>query len=222
LANNIDTSNYVWVDYRTSTFTINKASQDTLTVSSVLGVYETGTTTMKITTLGGSDTGTVTYAIASGGSASGCSVSSDVLTVTSVGTCKLVATKFATLNYLIAYSDTATITFTRFIERPLQVQLYPTMIPLNQGNALETTTVTSSTLTISAITRTGAGAYTITGTGFTNIELVTIGGAPVSGSNYTRVSETTLTLSGVSSFMGPLLIRLADGQESVLFQFNWS
>jgi uncharacterized repeat protein (TIGR02059 family) len=222
LANNVDTSNYVWVDYRTSTFTINKARQDTLTVSSVLGVYETGTTTMKITTLGGSDTGTVTYAIASGGSASGCSVSSDVLTVTSVGTCKLVATKFATLNYLIAYSDTATITFTRFIERPLQVQLYPTMIPLNQGNALETTTVTSSTLTISAITRTGAGAYTITGTGFTNIELVTIGGAPVSGSNYTRVSEKTLTLSGVSSFMGPLLIRLADGQESVLFQFNWS
>jgi hypothetical protein len=222
LANNVATSNYVAVVYQTSTFTINKASQDTLTVSSVLGVYETGTATMKITTLGGSDTGTVTYAIASEGSASGCSVSSDVLTVTSVGTCKLVATKFATLNYLIAYSDTATITFTRFIERPLQVQLYPTMIPLNQGNALETTTVTSSTLTISAITRTGAGAYTITGTGFTNIELVTIGGAPVSGSNYTRVSETTLTLSGVSSFMGPLLIRLADGQESVLFQFNWS
>jgi hypothetical protein len=64
--------------------------------------------------------------------------------------------------------------------------------------------VTSSTLTISARTATGAGAFTITGTGFTNIELVTIGGAPVSGSNYTRVSETTLTLSGVSSFMGPL------------------
>jgi hypothetical protein len=222
LANNVDTSNYVWVDYRTSTFTINKARQDTLTVSSVLGVYETGTATMKITTLGGSDTGTVTYAIASGGSASGCSVSSDVLTVTSAGTCKLVATKFATLNYLIAYSDTATITFTRFVERPLQVQLYPTMIPLNQGNALETTTVTSATLTISARTATGAGAFTITGTGFTNIELVTIGGAPVSGSNYTRVSETTLTLSGVSSFRGPLLIRLADGQESVFFQFNWS
>jgi hypothetical protein len=222
LANNVATSNYVAVVYQTSTFTINKASQDTLTVSSVLGVYETGTATMKITTLGGSDTGTVTYAIASGGSASGCSVSSDVLTVTSAGTCKLVATKFATLNYLIAYSDTATITFTRFAERQLQVQLYPSMIPLNQGNALETTTVTAATLTISAITRTGAGAYTITGTGFTNIELVSIGGAPLTGSNYTRASSTTLTLSGVSSFMGPLLIRLADGQESVLFQFDWS
>jgi uncharacterized repeat protein (TIGR02059 family) len=222
LANNVDTSNYVWVDYRTSTFTINKARQDTLTVGSVLGVYETGTVTMQITTLGGSDTGTVTYAIASGGTATGCSVSSNLLTVTSAGTCRLVATKAATLNYLIAYSDTATITFTRFIPTPVQVQLYPSMIPLNQGNALETTTVTAATLTISAITRTGAGAYTITGTGFTNIDLVSIGGAALSGSNYTRASETTLTLSGVSSFMGPLLIRLSDGQESVLFQFDWS
>ena len=82
--------------------------------------------------------------------------------------------------------------------------------------------MTSSTLTISAVTRTGAGAYTITGTGFTNIELVSIGGAALTGSNYTRVSSTTLTLSGVSSFVGPLLIRLSDGQESVLFQFDWS
>jgi hypothetical protein len=222
LIGGISTSNYTFINYLSSEFIINKARQDTLTVGSVLGVYETGTATMQITTLGGSDTGTVTYAVASGGTATGCSVLSNLLTVTSVGTCRLVATKAATLNYLIAYSDTATITFTRFIPRAVQVQLYPSMIPLNQGNALETTTVTSSTLTISAVTRTGAGAYTITGTGFTNIELVSIGGAALTGSNYTRVSSTTLTLSGVSSFVGPLLIRLADGQESVLFQFDWS
>ena len=222
LIGGISTSNYTFINYLSSEFIINKARQDTLTVGSVLGVYETGTATMQITTLGGSDTGTVTYAVASGGTATGCSVSSNLLTVISVGTCRLVATKAATLNYLIAYSDTATITFTRFTPRAVQVQLYPSMIPLNQGNALETTTVTSSTLTISAVTRTGAGAYTITGTGFTNIELVSIGGAALTGSNYTRVSSTTLTLSGVSSFVGPLLIRLADGQESVLFQFDWS
>ena len=222
LANNVNTSNYVFVDYRTSTFTINKARQDTLTVTSVLGVYETGTATMQLTTLGGTDTGTVTYTIATGGTASGCSVSSNVLTVTSAGTCRLAATKAATLNYLIAYSDTATITFSRFVSRPLQVQLYPSMIPLNQGNALETNSVTASTLLVSSITRTGAGAYTITGTGFSNIEVVRIGGTDLTGSNYTVGSVTSITLNAVSSLMGPLFIRRTDGQEVVNFQVTWN
>ena len=222
LANNVDTSNYVSVVYRTSTFTINKARQDTLTVGSVLGVYETGTATMQLTTLGGTDTGTVTYAIATGGTASGCSISSNVLTVTSAGTCKLAATKAATLNYLIAYSDTATITFSRFASRPLQVQLYPSMIPLNGGNSLETNSVTASTLVVSSITRTGAGAYTIAGTGFSNIEVVRIGGTDLTGSNYTVGTVTSITLTGVSSLMGPLFIRRTDGQEVVNFQVTWN
>ena len=222
LANNVDTSNYVSVVYRTSTFTINKARQDTLTVASVLGVYETGTATMQLTTLGGTDTGTVTYTIATGGTASGCSVTSNVLTVTSAGTCKLAATKAATLNYLIAYSDTATITFSRFVSRPIQVQLYPTMIPLNGGNSLETNSVTVSTLIISSRTKSGAGSYTIAGTGFSDIEVVRIGGTNLTGSNYTVGSVTSISLTGVSSLMGPLFIRRTDGQEAVYFETDWS
>ena len=221
LANNVDTSNYVWVDYRTSTFTINKARQDTLTVSSVLGVFETGTATMKITTLGGTDTGTVTYAIATGGSASGCSVSSNVLTVTSVGTCKLVATKDATLNYLITLSDTATVTFSRFVSRPLQVQLYPSMIPLNQGNALETTTLTipaitsisffdRSTVLVNGNFQTIEPYYEIIGSGFTGTTRVVLNFSELTP--FTLNSDTKITFDAGGVGAGIIFIETSDGR----------
>jgi hypothetical protein len=95
------------------------------------------------------------------------------------------------------------------------------MIPMNQGNALETTTVTSSTLMISTATKTGAGAYTIAGTGFNNISIVRIGGTDLTVSNYTATT-TSISLTGVAALTGPLFIRLSDGQEAVFFQFSWS
>jgi hypothetical protein len=222
LAEGVNTNNYVNVVYRSSSVTINRATQSPkISMQPASVAYDTGTATQALTATSGPGTGAVFYLIGAG-SAATCSISGSTVRISADGVCNVVAYKQASTNYFADSATAVAITFTRFIERQLQVQLYPTMIPLNQGNALETTTVTSSTLTISAITRTGAGAYTITGTGITNIELVTIGGAALTGSNYTRTNDTTLTLSGVSSFVGPLLIRLADGQESVLFQFDWN
>jgi hypothetical protein len=222
LANNVDTSNYVSVVYRTSTFTINKAKQDTLTVSSILGVYDTGTATMKLATLGGTDTGTVTYTIASGGTASGCSVSSNVLTVTSAGTCLLAATKAATINYLIAYSDTATITFTRFISnQQVQVQLYPTMIPINGANALETTTLTVPIITSVVYDPGGrylvdgnfqvvAPFYTINGSGFTGANRVVLNFNDLAP--FALNSDTKITIDAGGLTSGILFIECSDGR----------
>jgi hypothetical protein len=222
LADGVNTNNYVNVIYGSSSVTINRATQSPkISMQPASVAYDTGTATQALTATSGPGTGAIFYLIGAG-SAATCSISGSTVRISADGVCNVVAYKQASTNYFADSATAVVITFTRFAERQLQVQLYPSMIPLNQGNALETTTVTAATLTISAITRTGAGAYTITGTGFTNIELVSIGGAPLTGSNYTRASSTTLTLSGVSSFMGPLLIRLADGQESVLFQFDWS
>jgi hypothetical protein len=178
---------------------------------------------MKLTTSGGTDTGTVTYAIVSGGTASGCSISSNELSYTSAGTCRVVATKAATLNYLIAYSETATITLSAFVSnQQRETQLYPTHLPINGANTLETTTVTISTLTIDTATKISAGTYTILGTGFNNVAIVRIGGTDLTVSNYAVNSPTSIGLSGVAAFMGPLFIRLTDGQEAVFFQFDWS
>jgi hypothetical protein len=134
----------------------------------------------------------------------------------------VVAYKQASTNYFADSATAVAITFTRFVERQLQVQLYPSMIPLNQGNTLETTTVTSSTLVISTVTRTGAGAHTVSGTGFNSISLIRIGGTDLTVSNYPSINATTINLTGVAAFNGPLFIRVADGQETVFFQFDWS
>ena len=208
LIGGISTSNYTYINYLSSEFIINKAAQDSLTISSKLAPYISNPTTMKLTTLGGSDTGTVTYAIVSGGGASGCSVSSNVLTVTSFGTCKLVATKAATLNYLVISSDTATVTFTQFISyQQTQTQSVPTQLPINGKNSLDTTTATIPEVT--SVTSTGAGAFTIAGSGFTGVNSVIIGGTSVTISSST---STSINITGAAGLTGPLLIECSDGR----------
>jgi hypothetical protein len=201
-------SNYVFPKYETSTLTINKAGQDTLTITSRVAPFNGGSSTMKLITSGGTDTGTVTYTIATGGTASGCSVTTDVLTVTSAGTCNLVATKAATLNYLITFSDTVTVTFSQFVSsQQRETQLVPTQLPINGENSLETTTVTVPVVT--SVTSTGAGSYTIVGTGFTGVISVLIGGTPVT---IASSNSTTINITGAAGLAGPLFIECSDGR----------
>ena len=221
LVGGISTSNYTYINYLSSDFTINKARQDTLTITSKLAPYNGGTSTMKLTITGGTDTGTVTYAIVSGGTASGCSVSTNVLSYSSAGTCRLTATKAATLNYLIAYSDTVTITLSAFVSnQQVQTQSVPTQLPINGANSFETATVTAALLTITGVTNSGGGAYTILGTGFTNVSVVRIGGTDlVLNTNYTVTSTTAISITNASGMVGPLFIYLSDGQQAVRFEF---
>jgi hypothetical protein len=208
LTSGISTSNYTFINYLLSDFTINKARQDTLTITSRLAPFNGGSSTIKLITSGGTDTGTVTYSIATGGTASGCSVTTDVLTVTSAGTCNLVATKAATLNYLITFSDTVTVTFSQFVSsQQRETQLVPTQLPINGENSLETTTVTVPVVT--SVTSTGAGSYTIVGTGFTGAISVLIGGTPVT---IASSNSTTINITGAAGLAGPLFIECSDGR----------
>jgi hypothetical protein len=221
LTSGILTSNYASINYLSSDFTINKASQDALTITSNLASYNGGTSTMKLTTAGGSDTGTVTYTVVSGGSASGCSVSTNVLSFSSVGTCRLTATKAATLNYLITYSDTVTITLSAFVSsQQVQTQSVPTQLPISGANSLETRTVTAALLTITNVVTISSGSYTVTGTGFTNVSIVRIGGTDlVLNTNYTVPSATTISITNADGLVGPLFISLSDEQQVVRFEF---
>jgi hypothetical protein len=214
-------ANYIFAKYETSTLTINKARQDTLTITSRVAPFNGGSSTMKLTTSGGTDTGTVTYSIAAGGTASGCSVTTDVLTVTSAGTCNLVATKAATLNYLITYSDTVTITLSAFVSsQQVQTQSVPTQLPISGANSLETRTVTAALLTITNVVTISSGSYTVTGTGFTNVSIVRIGGTDlVLNTNYTVPSATTISITNADGLVGPLFISLSDEQQVVRFEF---
>lgn len=93
---------------RTISITIGRATQATLTVSTVNATLNTPFT---LATTGGSGTGAVTYTIADG-TATGCALDgSGKLISTTAGTCTVTATKAADTNYLVASSAATSVTF---------------------------------------------------------------------------------------------------------------
>ena len=204
----ISTDSFLAFETRTVTINVSKAAQDRLAISSAAGVFQNTPSVMQLLHVGGSDTGAVTYSIASGGSASGCSISGSQLSVNSAGTCNLVATKAATSNYLIAYSDTATVTFTQYISyQPVQTQSVPTQLPITGKNDLDLT----QTLTVPAVTGVFlvGSTYEINGTGFTGVNRVVIGGAEAIISSST---STKIVISSADLMPGPLFIECSDGR----------
>ncbi|MFM8867610.1 MAG: hypothetical protein ACKOFZ_04930, partial [Ilumatobacteraceae bacterium] len=99
-------TNYASITSSTITFTVNKANQSALTVSSTSVTYGS---TLALTTSGGSGTGAVSYAVTTTGTA-GCSVSGSTLSATSAGSCTVTATKAADTNYNQASSSATTVT----------------------------------------------------------------------------------------------------------------
>jgi hypothetical protein len=201
-------SNYTAINYVNSLFTINKAQQANLLLTSSLGVFTSNPSTLKLTTLGGSDTGTVTYSLAAGGTASGCTLSNDSLSASTFGTCLIVATKAETNNYLIRYSDTTTITFSIFFgHQQVQTQSTPTQLPITGQNTLDI----SQTITVPEVTGVFlvGSTYEINGTGFTGVVRVIIGGFEASISSSTA---TKIVISSAGLFPGPLFIECSDGR----------
>jgi hypothetical protein len=219
LANGVSTNNYVAINYRSSATTINRAlATPRISMQGAKVAYDTGTATQVLTASTGPGTGAIFYLIGAG-SAAGCSISGSTVRSTSSGTCNVAVFRQASPNYLADSATAVAITFLRFESRPIQVQLYPSMIPLNQGNALETSTVTSSLLTITSVSGSG-GSYTVTGTGFTNVSSIRIGATDlVLNTNYTVNNSTSISISNAAGFTGPLFISLADGQQAVRFTF---
>ncbi len=204
----ISTDSFLAFETRTITVSVSKAAQSILTISSGVGVFQGAPSSMQLLHVGGSDTGTVTYSIASGGSALGCSISGSQLFVNSAGTCNLVATKAATPNYLIAYSDTATVTFIQYISyQPVQTQTAPTQLPISGQNFLDMT----QNLTIPAVTGVFlvSSTYEINGTGFTDVTQVIIGG---SQANIISSTPTKIVISSAGLSPGPLFIECSDGR----------
>jgi hypothetical protein len=214
-------SNYVAVTYRTSTLTINKAAQAALSVVPLYNVFNGNPTTGTLLSTGGSDTGTVTYAyVALSSTASGCALSgadSSTVTVTSSGTCRIVATKAATDNYLIAISDTATVTFYLYVTyfpepraATTPTEIVISSAPVWTSNGLAPTINSTGDFTAQS----PGGSFTISGTGFVGTRLVR-----VSGTNavFTVLSDTSLQVtmpSGLVGISGPIYVEKAEGSRA--------
>jgi hypothetical protein len=215
-------SNYAAITYQTSTLTINKAPQTTLVTTALYNVFNGNPTSTTLYTTGGSDTGTVSFAyVSSGSTAGGCSLSgsnNSVVTVTSAGTCRIVATKAATNNYLVAISDTATVTFYLYVTNipgPRAAD-YPTEIVLSGSTAWTNNglapTITYTGTDISA--QSPGGIFTISGSGFIGTRLVRVAGTTVT---FTVLSDTSLQITmpgGLVGISGPIYVEKAEGSRS--------
>jgi hypothetical protein len=211
-------SNYVAITYRTSTLTINKAAQAALVVTPLYNVFNGNPTSATLLTSGGSDTGTVTYAYVSLGSTSGgCALSgadSSTVTVTSAGTCRIVATKAATNNFLVAVSDTGTVTFYLYVTnipapRPAE---YPAEIVLSGATAMTNTGLAPTiTTTGNDFTASPGATFTIAGSGFVGTRLVRVSGTTAA---FTVLSNTSLQVTmptGLVGISGPIYVEKAEG-----------
>jgi hypothetical protein len=212
-------SNYAAITYQTSTLTINKAAQAALTVVPLYNVFNGNPTSATLLTTGGSDTGTVTYAyVSSLSTAGGCALSgadSSTVTVTSAGTCRFVATKAGTSNYLIAISDTATVTFYQYVSyipapRPAE---YPAEIVLSGATAMTNNGLapTITTTGVDFTAKSPGGTFTIAGSGFVGTRLVRVSGTSAS---FTVLSNTSLQItmpSGLIGISGPIYVEKAEG-----------
>jgi hypothetical protein len=206
--NVVSTDAYLANGTKAITITVTKATQETLTITSSNAIFSGTPSSLSLLTSGGSDTGTVTYSVVAGGSAIGCSISGSQLWVNTSGTCKIVATKATTTNYLIAYSDTATISFAVFVSRqPVQTQSAPTQLPINGQNSLDL----SQTNTVPAVTGVFlvGSTYEINGTGFTGVNRVVIGGSEATISSSTA---TKIVINSAGLMPGPLFIECSDGR----------
>jgi hypothetical protein len=206
--NVVSTDSFLATGTKAITVTVNKATQETLTITSTNAVFNGAGSSLTLFTIGGTDTGTVTYAIASGLNPSGCQLSGSQLSVTSAGTCQVIATKAATTNYLVAVSDTATVTFLQFVSnQQTQTQSVPTQLPINGQNSLDL----SQANTEPAITGVFlvSSTYEINGTGFMGVTQVVIGG---SQANILSSTPTKIVISSADLSPGPLFIECSDGR----------
>jgi hypothetical protein len=150
---------------QTFTLTVSRATQATLSITSLTTSskaypYEQA---LSITTSGGSGSGATTFAITSGGSASNCALSNSTstatITATTIGTCRIQATKAADSTYDEITSAAATFIF----DKTSQSITFTTPSAMTYGGSNQTVTpAASSSLTVT-LTSTTTGICTVAG-----------------------------------------------------------
>ena len=157
-------SDYVAVTYVDGTLRINRALQSQLFLAEYGATFGNP---YRVIVFGGSGTGAARVTTTSG-TATGCSISGDTLTTTSVGTCIVTAVKAQDKNY-----ETATVTISVYF---LEFVIAQPSLPVSTGPGIALSGVTSVTLdpnqapTISSISISSGRVgdiVTITGAGFT-------------------------------------------------------
>ncbi|NBO78768.1 MAG: hypothetical protein EBV27_03890, partial [Actinobacteria bacterium] len=212
------TSNYS-ISYAAGDYTISKATQSTLSLTSTSGTYGSGLT---LTTSGGSGSGSITYSVTDS-TATGCTITGEVLTVTSAGTCSVIVTKAADSSYNAISSSATTVNFAKANQASLTI----TSITGTFGSSLTLTTSGGTTagsivyavsndtalgcsITSGVLTVTQAGTCLVTATmaGSGSYETVSSNQTTIT---FNKAAQSDLTVTSVSGTYGTSLNLTSSG-----------
>jgi type II secretory pathway pseudopilin PulG len=171
--------NYALTVGAASNITISQINQAPLTITSTNGTYGSGVT---LATSGGTDGGAVSYVVTNG-TATGCSITSGVLTSTSNGTCLVTATMAGNTDYNPVSSSATTVTFAAGLANTITVTSTApasatvggaTYTPSASATSGDVVAITSSTPGVCAIS---GGAVSFTAAGPCTLDFNDVGNA---------------------------------------------
>jgi hypothetical protein len=188
-------ANYSSVSSLPTTVTFAKADQAALTLTSTSGTFGSGLT---LTTSGGSGTGDVSYPVVDG-TASGCSVTAGVLSVSSAGTCLVTATKAGDGNYNSASSSQTTVSFAKASQSITFTSQPPAQPQVGGAYTLAATAGSGLPVAFSIDPSSGTGVCSIAGAvvSFTAAGTCVIDANQAGDGNYlaSKMSQQTVTVA---------------------------
>jgi hypothetical protein len=152
------------------TFTVTKALQSAVSLSSLSSAYNPSNKTISLTGSGGTGTGNYQYALDSSNSTPGCSVSGSTLTYTTAGTCVVAVTRTSDTNYL---ARTDVVSFS--IGLASQTITFGSLSAKNYSADTFTVSATSSASLIVVFTSASQSVCTTSGTSGSTITLLSVG-----------------------------------------------
>jgi hypothetical protein len=152
------------------TFTITKALQSAVSLSSLSSAYNPSNKTVSLTGSGGTGTGNYQYALDSSNTTPGCSVSSSTLTYTTAGTCVVAVTRTSDTNYL---ARTDVVSFS--IGLASQTITFGSLSAKNYSADTFTVSATSSASLTVVFTSASQTVCTTSGTSGSTITLLSVG-----------------------------------------------
>jgi len=152
------------------TFTVTKALQSAVSLSSLSSAYNPSNKTISLTGSGGTGTGNYQYALDSSNTTPGCSVSGSTLTYTTAGTCVVAVTRTSDTNYL---ARTDVVSFS--IGLASQTITFGSLPAKNYSADTFTVSATSSASLTVVFTSASQSVCTTSGTSGSTITLLSVG-----------------------------------------------
>ncbi len=162
-------SNYA-ITLASETFEISKATQNSVSLSSLSTAYNPSNKTVSLTGSGGSSTGSFSYQVDASNTTPGCSVSGSTLTYTTAGTCVIAVTRSGDTNH---FARTDAVSFT--IGLASQTITFNSLSSKSYSSDTFTVSATSSASLTVVFTSGSTSVCTTSGTSGSTITLLGVG-----------------------------------------------